>query len=621
MRLALLAAALLALPAAFPGALAGPSLPSSGPVHVKALAVEDTGNGYVGTAADVEANVLGGGTGRVYLSTKPLAQTDFQGSARLAAQVAGDTLGIDWTRQDYLVSFRSGSTIIGGPSAGADMTLALTVALHNLAHPEDPWSLDETVAATGTINPDGTIGPVGGVPAKAEGAAQAGIRTFLYPAGLDVAPTQQGTAQGVRTVQVDMKRHCADLGITCRSVSTLPELVEAAAHVHIETKQVAVPNTTDYAQLLGPSVADQVRQLSARINRTAADPQAAHLTPQAKAQVDAQVQGARDELRKAQDALAAQRYYAGATEAFKGAIAAGRAENLTAFYARDRDEAVVTDAIASCAAASQQAQDLMEGLKPDHLNAVYAVGAAQDRAQEAATLLGQARAQHDQASTYDGWVQSLSSSAFCAERARTVWWWASLRDLFPAGPAVPDLADAAQGALDQATDLVSYAQAVLQNQATDAQARLDQANEQAKQGHLAAAIVDAADAQSLASVAMQTGGGGATVPASVLAAAQQGAARAIARARAGGAEPMLSVSMVELAQGQDQGPVSLQEYWSARNLALVQVAPLGQEVATSRVAVGGYDGGTLLASLGAGLVVGLAASGLVVVALMARRPT
>ncbi|MCA1810420.1 MAG: hypothetical protein LC623_00210 [Halobacteriales archaeon] len=613
-----LAALLLSLPAAVPVALAGPSLPSSGPVHVVALAVEDTGNGFVGTAADVEATALGGGSGRVYLSTKPLAQTDFQGSARLAAQVAGDTLGVDWSRQDYLVSFRSGSTIIGGPSAGADMTLALAVALHNLLHPEDGWTLDDTVAATGTINPDGTIGPVGGVPAKAEGAAQAGIRTFLYPAGLDVAPTQQSTPQGPRTVQVDMAQHCADLGIACHSVSTLTELLEEAAHVHLATRDVAVPGTTDYAALLSPSVTAQVEALSGRVDRAAADPQVARLNAQGKAQVDAQVQAARDELAKAQQAFSDGRYYASATEAFKGAIAVGRAENLTRFHAAPNAnrEAVVADANAGCAAVAQQANALVQGLRPDHLNAVYAIGAAQDRAQEANALLAQARSQHDQGL----WGESLASSAFCAERARTVGWWASLRDLFPAGPAVPDLQDLAQAEVDQANDLVSYAQAVLQGQAGEAQARLDQARVQMQAGRLAAAILAAADAQSLASVAMQTGGGGGTVPPSVLAAAQQGAARAIARARAGGAEPMLPVSMVELAQGQDQGPISLQEYWSARNLALLHIPPAGQEVGASRVPFGAYDGGVLLSFLGIGLVVGLAASTLVVVAVTARRP-
>jgi uncharacterized protein len=618
MRLAVPLLLLLALPALLPAAGAGPSLPSSGPVHVKALAVEDTPNGFVGTAADVEATALGGGSGKVFLSTKPLAQTDFQGSARLAARVAGDMLGVDWAKQDYLVSFSSASTIIGGPSAGADMTLALTVALHNLLHPEDPWTLDPAVAATGTINPDGTIGPVGGVPAKAEGAAQAGITTFLYPAGLDTATTRKATAQGVQTVQVDMAQHCAQLGIACRSVATLHELLEAAAHVRLSAADIAIPDTTGYADLLAPSVTAQVQALATRIDNAAKDPAAGRLSTQAKAQVDAQVKSAQENLRQAQDALAQQRHYGSATAAFKGAIAIGTAENLTRFYAAPTAsrEAVVTGAIAACSSAAQGADGLVGGLKPDRLNAVYAVGAAQDRAQEATALLSQARSQHGQGA----WGDSLASSVFCVERARTVAWWAGLGDLFPPGPAVGDLAETAQVILQEAADLVSYAQATLQGQAGAAQARLDQASAQQQAGRLPAAIVAAADAESLASVAMQTGGG-TQVPASVLAAAQQGAARAIARARAGGAEPMLSVSLVELAQGQDQGPVSLQEYWSARNLALLQLAPVSQEAQAVHVAFGGYDGAALLGLLAGGLVAGLAASGLVVAALMARRPT
>jgi uncharacterized protein len=614
---------LLILLVALPLAAAGPDLPSSGPIHVTALAVEDTAQGYVGTAADVEVNVLGGGTGQVYLSTKPLAQTDFQGSARLAAKVAGATLGVDWSRQDYLVSFRSNSTLIGGPSAGAVMTLALTTALHNLLHPDDPWRLDPTVAATGTINPDGTIGPVGGVPAKAEGAAQAGIKTFLYPAGLETATTRKATAQGVQTVQVDMAAHCASLGIACRSVATLPELVQAAAHVRFDTPQIPVPNTTDYAALLSPSVTGQVDALSGRIGHANADSALNGLPPRSQAQVKGQIQAASDELQQARENLTLKRFYAAATASFKGAIAAGRAENLTLFYARNRDEGVVTDAIAACAKAVQDAQDAVDGLTPTTLNTLYAVGAAQTRASEAGDLLKQARGLHDSATTFDDWVNSLYASTFCVERSRTAFWWANLRTTFPAGPPIPDLSDLAQTALDEADDLVSYAQAVLGNQATDAQGKLTEAQDDFQAGHLGAAVVAAADAQSLASVAMQTGGGSA-VPATVLAAAQQGAARAIDRARGGGVEPMLSVSLVELAQTQpdSQAAQSLQEYWSARNLALLDLAPPSHETTAQPVAVpggSGYSSATLAAFLASGLVVGLAGSGIVVVALMGRR--
>jgi uncharacterized protein len=148
----------------------------SDPVQVTALAVaEDAQGTFVGVHATVEAQVLTNGAGRVYVATKPLAQTDMQGSARLASRVAANLLGAEWDQYDYLVSFRSSSMVIGGPSAGAVMTLALTTALHNVREPGNAWTLDPGVAGTGTINPDGTIGPVGGIPAKAEGAKEAGI--------------------------------------------------------------------------------------------------------------------------------------------------------------------------------------------------------------------------------------------------------------------------------------------------------------------------------------------------------------------------------------------------------------------------------------------------------------
>jgi hypothetical protein len=65
---------------------------------------------------------------------------------------------------------------IDGPSAGALMTTAVLAGY--LGDTVDP-----TVTMTGTINPDGTIGPVGGIPHKIEGAAAAGKTTVLVPGG------------------------------------------------------------------------------------------------------------------------------------------------------------------------------------------------------------------------------------------------------------------------------------------------------------------------------------------------------------------------------------------------------------------------------------------------------
>ncbi len=66
--------------------------------------------------------------------------------------------------------------IIGGPSAG--LMFALTV--YNLVTPEDLTG-GRIIAGTGTISPDGTVGPIGGVRQKVAGAEYAGATYFLSP--------------------------------------------------------------------------------------------------------------------------------------------------------------------------------------------------------------------------------------------------------------------------------------------------------------------------------------------------------------------------------------------------------------------------------------------------------
>lgn len=65
---------------------------------------------------------------------------------------------------------------IDGPSAGALMTLGLLSLIRG-----DKLKTDVTM--TGTINPDGTVGPVGGIPYKVDGVRKAHKKRMLIPAG------------------------------------------------------------------------------------------------------------------------------------------------------------------------------------------------------------------------------------------------------------------------------------------------------------------------------------------------------------------------------------------------------------------------------------------------------
>ncbi|MDR3575798.1 MAG: PDZ domain-containing protein [Anaerolineaceae bacterium] len=66
--------------------------------------------------------------------------------------------------------------IVGGPSAG----LMFTLTVFNALSPHDLTG-GRKIAGTGTINPDGTVGPIGGVQQKVAAAEAAGAEYFLSP--------------------------------------------------------------------------------------------------------------------------------------------------------------------------------------------------------------------------------------------------------------------------------------------------------------------------------------------------------------------------------------------------------------------------------------------------------
>ncbi len=129
------------------------------------------------------------GHGGLYMDIDPtLVGFDFQEASRVAARVAAKKVGLEVAEDGVGIKgvdifFRvagPGKEItveaIDGPSAGAATTIALIAALENRQIKPD-------VVITGTIQPDGTIGQVGGVFYKAEAAAAHGAKLMLVPKG------------------------------------------------------------------------------------------------------------------------------------------------------------------------------------------------------------------------------------------------------------------------------------------------------------------------------------------------------------------------------------------------------------------------------------------------------
>lgn len=109
---------------------------------------------------------------------------------------------------DYPHTVVIDSGAVGGPSAG----LAFTLGVLDLLTPGDLAGGRE-VAVTGTINPDGTVGAIGGVQQKAAAARAAGVQVMLVPASQT-------------TEEIAQARALAGAGVEVVPVRTLDEALE-----------------------------------------------------------------------------------------------------------------------------------------------------------------------------------------------------------------------------------------------------------------------------------------------------------------------------------------------------------------------------------------------------------
>ena len=101
-------------------------------------------------------------------------------TARITTKAGDDgtaRLGIEpATKQPHPFTVKIDLEKIGGPSAG----LMFTLGIMDKLEPADLTG-GKIIAGTGTIDDDGEVGPIGGIPQKLVGAKSAGAQIFLVP--------------------------------------------------------------------------------------------------------------------------------------------------------------------------------------------------------------------------------------------------------------------------------------------------------------------------------------------------------------------------------------------------------------------------------------------------------
>jgi uncharacterized protein len=184
-------------------------------------AVSSSGEGVMGSLT-VKVKP---GSGLIFVSVNPAVEVDVQGAARIAVLAASIVGGFNPLAYDYYFMLDSPAITVGGPSAGAAMALAVLLAVKGLECGGD-------YVVTGMINPDTTIGPVGGLKEKLEAAAASGAKTFIVPLGQSkytyyervLARRGPFTFITVRPETVDLKSYGRELGVAVVEVGSLSNL-------------------------------------------------------------------------------------------------------------------------------------------------------------------------------------------------------------------------------------------------------------------------------------------------------------------------------------------------------------------------------------------------------------
>jgi uncharacterized protein len=193
------------------------SLDGSTRVKMHLPAVDTEGNG-VNTILTVEATP---GSGRTLTDIDNLLfWADTQHSMRIARRVAENITGKKVENYNIVYTIEANASLIGGPSAGAALTVATIAALEGR-------ELRENVMITGSINHDGSIGPVTAILEKASASKDIGAEIFLVP-----------LAQS-RDVIYETTEHCEVFGHTeiC-TTETKPRKIEVEQESGIEIREV-----------------------------------------------------------------------------------------------------------------------------------------------------------------------------------------------------------------------------------------------------------------------------------------------------------------------------------------------------------------------------------------------
>ncbi|MFA5102162.1 MAG: S16 family serine protease [Candidatus Thermoplasmatota archaeon] len=531
-------------------------------VTVYAPAVSETGTGYVGVISTITVTIQGNGSGRVFVDTLPLTDVDMQGSARLAVKVATALVSMD-TRPhldpytcDYFFVVRTASPMIGGPSAGAMMTVAVIALLEN-------WTLDNDTVMTGMINPDGSIGPIGGIPYKIDAASSVGATRFLVPKG-QMTYTEmvteyqningilwQNTYPVTRNVSVYAQ---TTYGMEVFEVEDINDVLLYFTGWNFPVKESPDKITTeDYIAAMKPlatSLLDKAAvsyQNASELFNTTTIPN--RYPTYYRNQVTDFLNTASDRLAESQHWYDEGVYYTSTSKSFQCLIDAHFVSYICQYFSAEDQDELVLSLINQTERNHQIKNEIAKNASIQGMVTLQCVGAAQQRVHEASSYLSEANSSYLDNNDFN----ALYNIAYAQERINSVEWWLNISTPFHDSGEINEtlITTLADEYLDDASQAIVYSEIIVNQMGqtstylSDAENLLQNARSMQENGFSAAALFGSFESLVKANLALELVDG---VTTEKVERARGQASASITESRSLGIEPVLAVSYYEYGQ-------------------------------------------------------------------------
>ena len=531
-------------------------------VTVYAPAVASTDNGYVGVISTITVTIQDNGSGRVFVDTLPLTQIDMQGSARLAVKVASalvendNTCNISTSDYDFFFVVRTSAPIIGGPSAGAVMAAATIALLEN-------WTIDNKTIMTGMINPDGSIGPIGGIPQKIDAAYSVGATRFLIPKGQDTYTetiTETTVENGwTQVVTHPVTRKVSDYAMENYGVEIVEvEDINDALH-YITGYFFPLPETN--GQITTENYIDSMKPLATTLLTTAENSyeNASSSFDNStisnrypfyyKNQITDIFNDADTHLQESREWYEQEVYYTSTSKSFQSLIESRFVSYACKYFDSDNEQEYIVSLISEANSLYGNKSNEAKNAEINGMISLQCVGAAQKRASDANSYISDAQSSF----ASNDYLTALYKIAYAIERSESIEWWLRISSYFNDSGNMNNtiLTNLAEEYIEDAQQSITYSEVILQEMGSssqylsDAESLLNSARSDKENGYYAAALFEALESLVKANLALELADG---ISDDKIQRARESASSSISESRSRGIEPVLAVSYYEYAQ-------------------------------------------------------------------------